>query len=86
MDKDSWTKLPQPLLTSDDLIGEYGPGHNCFVQDENGEWVFMYHSRSEKCYSGECGYGHNDPLYDPCRSAHIRKVKWDEDGMPILNQ
>ena len=83
---DSWTKCSSPLLTSEDLIGEYGPGHNSFVQDENGDWIFVYHSRSEECYSGQCGYGSEDPLYDPCRSARIRKVKWDEKGMPILNQ
>ena len=86
LDIKSWTKNKTPLLTSEDLIGEYGPGHNSFVQDENGEWVFVYHSRSEKCYKGECGYGDGDPLYDPCRSARIRRVKWDEDGFPILNQ
>lgn len=86
MDKASWTKVNKPLLTSSDLIGEYGPGHNSFVKDENGDWVFVYHSRSEVCYKGECGYGHEDPLYDPCRSAHIRRVQWDEAGMPILNQ
>ena len=86
MDKSSWTKLPYPLLTSDDLIGEYGPGHNCFVKDENGDWVFVYHSRSEECYTKACGFGMNDPLYDPCRSAHVRKVQWDDTGMPILNR
>lgn len=82
----SWTKLEYPLLTSEDLIGEYGPGHNSFVKDENGDWVFVYHSRSETCYKGECGYGTNDPLYDPCRSARIRKVQWTEDKMPVLNK
>ncbi|MFQ9933065.1 MAG: family 43 glycosylhydrolase [Lachnospiraceae bacterium] len=86
MDIDSWTKVETPLLTSEDLIGEYGPGHNSFVQDENGNWVFVYHSRSEECYKGECGYGNEDPLYDPCRSARVRYVKWDDNGMPILNQ
>lgn len=86
MDIASWTKVETPLLTSEDLIGEYGPGHNSFVQDENGDWVFVYHSRSEECYKGECGYGNEDPLNDPCRSARIRYVKWSEAGMPILNQ
>lgn len=86
MDINSWTKVAMPLLTSQDLIGEYGPGHNSFVQDENGDWVFIYHSRSEECYKGECSYGKEDPLYDPCRSARVRYVKWDENGMPILNQ
>ena len=74
MNIDNWTKLSKPLLTSNDLIGEYGPGHNSFVKDESGEWVFVYHSRDEKCFKGECGYGDQDPLYDPCRSARKRKV------------
>lgn len=81
----SWTKLASPLLTSDDLVGEYGPGHNSFVKDENGDWVFVYHSRDEKCFRGECGYSQFDSLYDPCRSARKRKVLWDKNGFPILN-
>lgn len=85
LDINIWTKLSEPLLTSDDLIGEYGPGHNSFVKDENGEWVFVYHSRDEKCFKGECGFGDEDPLYDPCRSARKRKVLWDKNGFPILN-
>ncbi|MBO5064956.1 MAG: family 43 glycosylhydrolase [Clostridia bacterium] len=82
----NWTKLSQPLLASADLNGEYGPGHNSFVKDENGEWVFVYHSRDEKCFKCECGFGDEDPLYDPCRSARKRKVLWDEKGFPILNR
>ena len=81
----SWTKLSSPLLTSDDLDGEYGPGHNSFVKDENGDWIHIYHSRDEICFKGECGYADHDSLYDPCRSARIRKVIWNEDGFPILN-
>lgn len=84
-DINSWTKLDSPLLTSDDLEGEYGPGHNSFVKDENGDWIFIYHSRDELCFKGKCGYSHNDPLYDPCRSARKRKVIWDENDFPILN-
>ena len=85
LDINSWTKLPTPLLTSDDLTGEYGPGHNSFVKDENGDWIFVYHSRDEACFRGECGYSQHDSLYDPCRSARKRKVLWGADGMPILN-
>ncbi len=81
----NWTKLENPILTSDDLIGEFGPGHNSFVKDENGDWIFVYHSRDEVCYSGKCGFSDQDPLYDPCRSARIRKVIWNSDGFPILN-
>lgn len=84
-DTSNWTKLDRPLLTSDDLYKEYGPGHNSFVKDENGEWIFVYHSRDEVCYDGECGYSHEDSLYDPCRSARKRYVQWDENGLPVLN-
>ena len=85
MDINSWTKLDKPLLTSQDLDGEYGPGHNSFVKDENGDWVFVYHSRDRLFFNGECGYADHDPLYDPCRSARKRKVIWGADGFPILN-
>lgn len=85
MNIESWTKLEKPLLTSDDLTGEYGPGHNSFVKDENGDWIIVYHSRDEKCFNGECGYSNGDSLYDPCRSARIRKVLWDKNGFPVLN-
>lgn len=85
MNINSWTKPDKPLLTSEDLIGEYGPGHNSFVKDENGDWIFVYHSRDEICRKGECGYSDGDSLYDPCRSARIRKVLWDEKGFPVLN-
>ena len=81
----NWTKLKKPLLTSDDLYEEYGPGHNCFVKDEYGRWVFVYHSRDKECYDGKCGYSHEDSLYDPCRSARKRVVHWDENGLPVLN-
>ena len=83
-DISSWRKLAEPLLTSDDLDGEYGPGHNSFVRDENGEWLCVYHSRDEKCFRKECGYGDGDSLYDSCRSARIRKVCW-ANGLPVLN-
>ena len=85
LDPASWNKLTKPLLTSEDLIGEYGPGHNSFGKDENGDWIFVYHSRDEKCYTKQCGYSDGDSLYDPCRSARKRKVTWDADGYPVLN-
>ncbi len=85
MNPKSWTKLSEPLLTSLDLDGEYGPGHNSFTKDENGDWVFVYHARSEECFEGKCGYAGQDPLVDPCRHARLRKVLWTSDGMPILN-
>lgn len=84
MNPESWTKLDSPILTSDDLDGEYGPGHNSFVKDEKGEWLCVYHSRDERCFRGECGYSHGDSLYDPCRSARIRRIIFNDKGMPFF--
>ncbi len=85
MDIKSWTKSDKPILTSEDLYQEYGPGHNSFTVDENGDYVFVYHARSQECFDGDCGFAGQDPLVDPCRHARLRKVLWAEDGTPILN-
>lgn len=85
MDINSWKKSDKPLLTSEDLYQEYGPGHNSFTVDENGDYVFVYHARSQECFDGDCGFAGQDPLVDPCRHARLRKVLWADDGTPILN-
>lgn len=82
LSRDSWKKQDKPLLKSEDLFQEYGPGHNSFTKDEEGNDVIVYHARSQECFDGTCGYAENDPLYDPCRHARIRTVMWDESGMP----
>ncbi|MCI5937790.1 MAG: family 43 glycosylhydrolase [Eubacterium sp.] len=84
MDKTSWTKLDYPLLTSEDLVDEYGPGHNSFVKDAEGNDIFVYHARSKECFEGRCGYSGGDPLFDPCRHARLNKVSWSSDNLPIL--
>lgn len=84
MDADSWTKLGYPLLTSADVPGEYGPGHNSFTVDAEGNPVFVYHARSEECYNNECKWANADPLYDPCRHARVKNVHWNAEGLPIL--
>lgn len=84
MNPESWNKNPYPVLTSNDVPGEYGPGHNSFTIDENGNDVFVYHARSEECYEDECEYANESPLYDPCRHARVRNVHWAADGTPIL--
>lgn len=85
MNPDSWTKQATPALASENLVHEYGPGHNSFTEDEEGNPIFVYHSRPQECFEGKCDHANGDSLYDPCRSAHLRKVVWDENGLPILN-
>lgn len=84
LDKSAWYKQPYPVLTSSDVPGEYGPGHNSFTVDEDGNAIFVYHARSEECYNDDCNWADQGSLYDPCRNARIKRVHWATDGSPIL--
>ncbi len=85
MDIKSWKKLDKPVLSTADLSGESGPGHNCFVKDTNGDTLFVYHARPASHASKGCGTYASDPLYDPCRHTRIRKVSFDKNGEPVIN-
>lgn len=84
LDAESWVKTGYPVLTSADVTGEYGPGHNSFTVDENGNDIFVYHARGEACYNDQCQWAREGSLYDPCRDARIKRVHWAADGTPIL--
>ncbi len=84
MKAESWEKLPSSVLETADLVGEAGPGHNSFVTDEDGNLLLVYHARPESHLKGECGTYCSESLYDPCRHARIKKVQFDENGIPVL--
>lgn len=69
LDPNSWVKTNYPLLTLNDVEGEYGPGHNAYVIDEDGDVWNTYHARP----------GLNEP-----RSSGVRRVHFDVDGYPVL--
>lgn len=76
LDPQSWTKRNVPVLKTDEAKGIYGPGHNSFVQAEDGKtWLCVYHARQYDEIQG-------DPLYDPNRHAMLMKVVYDENGFP----
>ena len=78
LDAKSWTKSPVPVLATDDDLGIYGPGHNCFTVAEDGETtVLVYHARTYKTIEG-------DPLNNPDRHTFIKNVKWSSDDTVIL--
>lgn len=81
----SWRKLSEPVLSTNDLEGEAGPGHNCFVTDENGNLLLVYHSRPSSHLLKECGTYCEESLYDPCRHTRIRNVIFDINGNPQLH-
>lgn len=84
LDVDNWTKIPYPLLSTDDLDGQVGPGHNSFTTDKWGHPLLVYHSRTEGEVSGPGDKG-DGGLFDPGRHARIRPVHFDKDGIPVLN-
>lgn len=67
---DSWVKTNYPLLTSCSVPGQYGPGHNSYVEDDDGLIWNVYHARA----------GLEEP-----RSSGIRRVHFNKAGFPILD-
>ncbi len=90
LDTNNWTKNPYPLLTSRDVSGEEGPGHNSFTVDEDGNVIFVYHARPTSHNSQRCGWNgtnssyNSEPLNDPCRHTRLKRVHWAADGTPVL--
>lgn len=78
LDPKSWTKERYPVLKSDADAVVYGPGHNSFTVDENGEDIMVYHARTETEIEG-------DPLYNPNRHAMLMKIKYDDRGYPVFS-
>ena len=70
LNPDSWTKGNYPLLTSRSVPGDYGPGHNSYVIDDDGAVWNAYHAR---------------PGVDGPRSSGLRRVHFDIDGYPVLD-
>jgi GH43 family beta-xylosidase len=72
LDPLSWKKERYPVLASDEAVGIYGPGHNSFTVDEDGNDILVYHARTESVIEG-------DPLYNPNRHTMLMKIKWEND-------
>lgn len=77
LDPLSWKKERYPVLKSDPSIELYGPGHNSFTVDEEGNDILVYHARKEHEIEG-------DPLYNPNRHTMLMKIKW-ENGKPVFD-
>lgn len=72
LDRESWTKSPEPVLERSDDEAVFGPGHATFFTSPHGtETWFAYHA--------------NDQLSDGCdmgRATRIQRITWNEDGTP----
>ena len=76
LDPLSWKKERWPVLQTNWDKGVYGPGHNSFTTDEEGNDILVVHARTESEIVG-------DPLYNPNRHAMLQKIKW-VDGRPVF--
>lgn len=71
LDPEQWVKSTCPALSSVDLDGFYGPGHNSFFLDKEGDTYIAYH-------------GEGAP-YDSPRSTALHRVHFNQCGEPALN-
>lgn len=76
LDPKSWTKERYPVLKTDSEKGIYGPGHNSFTKDADGNDILVFHARTESEIEG-------DPLYNPNRHAMLMPIRW-EDNRPLF--
>jgi len=68
LDLSSWTKSGTPVLTYYSVDGEYGPGHNSFYYNEDGEMMIAYHAETD--------------IRERLRCDGIRRVHFRLDGRP----
>lgn len=70
LDIDSWNKSITPVLTFYSVDGEYGPGHNSFFLDDNGDLMIAYHGETD--------------IKENLRCDGIRRVHFRKDGAPYF--
>ena len=79
LDSRVWKKSRYPVVKTDAERQIFGPGHNSFTTDDEGNDVCIYHARTYEKIVG-------DPLYDPNRHAMIMPIGWDpETGDPVFH-
>lgn len=71
----SWSKSFRPVFETNAEVSQFGPGHNSFTVNEQGEDAIVYHART---YTEIVG----DPLYDPNRHTRAQVFTWNEEGRP----
>lgn len=78
LDPRSWSKDRYPVCKTDYEKMVFGPGHNCFVKNEdNTKDICVFHARSYEKIVG-------DSLYDPNRHALLMEVAYDQSGRPVF--
>lgn len=63
-----WEKAQTPVLSFKSVPGEFGPGHNSFFCDRDGDWWIAYHGVTS--------------FEERIISDGIRKIRYDKDDCP----
>jgi len=72
LDVSVWSKRCAPVLSFYSVEGEYGPGHNSFFEDEDGDLMIAYHGETALDQNLRC---------DGIRRVHFRRSGFPEFGM-----
>jgi GH43 family beta-xylosidase len=72
LDADAWKKSSTPVLSYYSIEGVYGPGHNSFFEDYDGNRMIMYHGERELV-----------PFGTRCSTMH--RVHFNRQGVPIFD-
>ncbi len=63
-----WHKRQTPWFATEPNTRRFGPGHNSFVQDPDGQWWMFYHARDYQALQGT-------PLTDPNRHTYATRLQ-----------
>ena len=74
---ESWEELGYPILTSESVPGQLGPGHNSFAKDSRGNDLVVFHAKLP------VADGHDPGMTN--RHTGLRPVHWDAEGLPRLD-
>ncbi|MBR2822266.1 MAG: family 43 glycosylhydrolase [Clostridia bacterium] len=77
LDPKAWEKSPAPVMVTEEINGLYGPGHNSFTKDGEGNDVLVFHARPYPGFRGTA-------LSDPNRHCYLRRVRYAPDGTPVF--
>lgn len=72
LDAGAWTKSSTPVLSYYSIEGVYGPGHNSFFRDYDGNTMIMYHGEEKLV-----GFG--------TRCSAMHRVHFNNNGVPIFD-
>lgn len=77
LEPSSWVETGYPILTSESVDGELGPGHNAYTKDAFGNDILVYHAKLPAREGLDPGMSN--------RHTGLRPVHWDADGLPRLD-